>query len=129
MVSAHFELGTAIYSGVVVVLAVLSCFFPPPPEADSPGLLFMGFFVMIFGGYLLSVFFFYSMSAVVWLTLRRSRCDAQDLWRIAHTAVAQTAVVNRLYFIVPLYLLLQFVMLGYAVRGARILSGCVRDGG
>jgi len=129
VVRTHFELGTAIYSVVVVVVAVLSCFFPPPPEADSPGLFLMGFFMMIFAGCVLSVFFFYSMSAVVWLTLRRSHRGAQDLWRVACTAVAQTTVVNRIYFIVPLYVLLQLVMLGYAVKGARVLGRCVHDGG
>lgn len=122
VVSTHFELGTGIYSGVVVVVAVLSCFFPPPPEADCWGLLGMAFIMTIFAGYLLSVFLFYSMAAVVWLALRRSCRGAQDLWRVAFTAVAQTTVVNRIYFIVPLYLLLQLVMLGYAIRGARVVS-------
>jgi len=129
VVRAHFELGTAIYSVVAVVVAVLLFFFPPPPEADSPGVLFMGFFGMIFAGFLLSLFFFYSMSAAVWLVLRRSRCEARDVWGVARTAVAQTAVVNRLYLLVPLYVVLQVVMLGYAIRGARVLGGCARDGG
>jgi len=129
VVRAHFELGTAICSGVMVLAAVVFCFLPSSSEADSPGLAVMGFVMLIFAGWLLGQFFFYSMAGVVWLALRRSRCEARDVWGVARTAVAQTTVVNRVYFLVPLYVLLQVVMLGYAIRGARVLGGCVRDGG
>jgi len=122
LLKGHLTVGTVIPLCVFAIGALWNVFHPLPPEADSWSAALTMFGAVVFIGIAAALFLFYAMSAIVWLATRSRRSSAREAWRIASTAVAHTTFADRLYFVWPIYIVLQLYMLSCAFDGARVLA-------